>query len=290
MNEFTFVTISYNHEKYMIEHLESIRYLIEEYGQSMSFDFILGDDCSRDATVAVVKEWIGAHRDLFRNVTIIDRKENIGTINNLFDSMSVCKTHYCKLLAGDDKYYRNNIFKMLEENDEKLVLTPILPFGGSVSFSGQAQTYKFLYGDQKHIGKWLHYRNLILAPGVFIPVSVWRDQGLRDFLAPYKYIEDYPMWCYLFHIKKMEYRMLAEPYICYRMNSGISRNKKQEKFNAWTQEHDRIVRDMKVLIRDGKKQLNPHWYYFTAMRYYYSHKKSVNRVFSENTDLKQFYT
>lgn len=291
MKEFTFVTITYNHERFIVEHLESIRALIAAHGDGMQFDIVIADDCSKDQTVRVAEEWFESNRGLFRDVVILDRKKNLGTIRNLYDAVAHCKTHFYKLLAGDDKYYTNDLFGTMEQYDGKLVVTPIIPFGGDAGFSGQAQTYRFLYSDKKHLGKWIRYRNLILAPGVFIPIEVWQDEELKEYLFRYTYIEDYPMWYYLLNTKRIDYDIITTPFVCYRMNSGISRNKKQKTFSAWEQEHEALYKDLKVRIRDNgkKKFLNPYWYELTVMRRFHSGKKDIIRVFSDNPDLKPYY-
>ena len=45
-NGFTFLTVAYNHEKFILEHLESIRYLVNNYGDGIDVSIIINDDCS----------------------------------------------------------------------------------------------------------------------------------------------------------------------------------------------------------------------------------------------------
>ena len=40
---FTFLALAYNHEKYIIEHLESIKYLVEKYGSGINCKIIIND-------------------------------------------------------------------------------------------------------------------------------------------------------------------------------------------------------------------------------------------------------
>ena len=50
-------------------------------------------------------------------------------------------------------------------------------------------------------------------------------QGLVNELKNYQWIEDAPMWNYLFNVEKVDVELLQEPYILYRSEVGISKNK-----------------------------------------------------------------
>ena len=120
MKEFTFIVITYNQEQYVVEHLNSIKNLIELYGKDMSIDLVHADDKSRDGTVEVVRKWLDQNRDLFRNVTVIEREKNVGTIRNIKSAIEATKTEQFKFLAGDDKY-NGEKNEMLSKSMGKLV-------------------------------------------------------------------------------------------------------------------------------------------------------------------------
>ena len=54
-NHFVFVTLTFNHEKYIIEHLESIKYQVENYGQKFSTKIVINDDCSSDKIALILE-------------------------------------------------------------------------------------------------------------------------------------------------------------------------------------------------------------------------------------------
>lgn len=64
MKAFTFVILTYNQEQYVVEHLESIKYQIEHFGENIKIHFILADDASKDKTVYKVKSWIERNKNL----------------------------------------------------------------------------------------------------------------------------------------------------------------------------------------------------------------------------------
>ena len=67
--------VSYNHEKYIEECLNHI------LGQKFDFsiEILVGDDCSTDNTVQIIKRKYGDR------VTIIERRENLGLCKNMYD-------------------------------------------------------------------------------------------------------------------------------------------------------------------------------------------------------------
>lgn len=68
MNEFTFCVLSYNHEKYILETLESIKFLVKNYGGKLKINLIIGDDCSDDNTAAIIDFWLQKNRVLFYKI------------------------------------------------------------------------------------------------------------------------------------------------------------------------------------------------------------------------------
>ena len=68
VKNFSFLVLAYNHENYIIEHLESIKYQVLTYGEEMSVDILISDDFSRDRTVDLIEKWIFANKRLFNRV------------------------------------------------------------------------------------------------------------------------------------------------------------------------------------------------------------------------------
>ena len=112
MKDFTFVMLTYNQEQYVVEHLESIKYQIEHFGQNIKINFILADDASNDKTAYKVKKWIESNQNLFFSVKFIIAVENRGIVSNVISALKNIKTEYYKILAGDDIYFRNNVFEL----------------------------------------------------------------------------------------------------------------------------------------------------------------------------------
>lgn len=250
MRDFTFITYTFNHEEYIVEHLESIKFLIITYGGGIDFNYILIDDASRDNTQSVVSNWIEENRELFSNVDLIFKHENKGTVDSVCIGLEKTKTKCFKALAGDDYYYTNNLFELYNNIEKKIVTTPCILIGDLNNSASQFQrkNYKLLKFMGKNANRYMKWRNVVPAPGVF-----WESQGidisgLTKYLDGYRLIEDYPMWCFLIEKYSFSIEILDKPYICYRIGSGVSSTKPNE---YYLKDIEKIVRELKPKAFDN---------------------------------------
>ena len=88
----SFCLVTYNHEKYILECLESI---FKQKG-NFKMEILVGNDCSQDATAQLIKDNYGDR------VNLIDRKENLGLCKNLYDLFLRAKGRYVYMFSGDD--------------------------------------------------------------------------------------------------------------------------------------------------------------------------------------------
>lgn len=108
----SFCLVTYNHEKYILECLESI------FKQKVNFkmEILVGNDCSQDATAQLIKDNYGD------KVNLIDRKENLGLCKNLYDLFLRAKGRYVYMFSGDDyikdEYMLQKQVDFLEEHPE----------------------------------------------------------------------------------------------------------------------------------------------------------------------------
>ena len=114
---FAFLVLAYNNENYILEHLESIKYLVLTYGNAIDVDLIINDDCSSDRTQSLVDEWLLINAGLFRFVKTIYNQKNIGTCASVGNMLSNVVADRCKLTAGDDVYsFENDLLKIEVKN------------------------------------------------------------------------------------------------------------------------------------------------------------------------------
>jgi alpha-1,3-rhamnosyltransferase len=105
---------SYNHEKYVIECLESIRCL-----NYRRLELILSDDCSRDSTYMLADQWARTNANRFERTLIVRQEANLGITKNLQFLFDRTEGEYLAYIASDDLFVESAIafrVKLLQEN------------------------------------------------------------------------------------------------------------------------------------------------------------------------------
>ena len=111
-------TITYNHENYIEEALDS--FLMQE--TNFPFELVIDDDCSPDGTADIIKQYMKKYPNIM-NVRL--RKKNVGSMTNFIENMQRAKGNYIALCEGDD--YWTDPLKLqkqvdfLEKNDEYVI-------------------------------------------------------------------------------------------------------------------------------------------------------------------------
>jgi glycosyltransferase involved in cell wall biosynthesis len=87
--------ITYNHEKYIAQAIESI------VGQKTGFRFelVIGEDCSKDGTRNICERYAAAYPDVVR---LLPTPHNFGMMPNLCRTMPACRGRYIAVCEGDD--------------------------------------------------------------------------------------------------------------------------------------------------------------------------------------------
>jgi glycosyltransferase involved in cell wall biosynthesis len=102
------VTITYNHEKYIREALDSFMM------QKTDFDFevIIADDASQDGTSKIIEEFQRRYPLIIKPIL---RKQNIGAQSNSIDALQSATGKYIALCEGDD--YWTDSYKLQTQVD-----------------------------------------------------------------------------------------------------------------------------------------------------------------------------
>ena len=89
--------ITYNSAKTVIETLESIK--AQTYP---NIELIISDDCSKDNTFAICREWLEKNKERFTRVKLLTVEKNTGVAENLNRAEAACQGEWVKGIAGDD--------------------------------------------------------------------------------------------------------------------------------------------------------------------------------------------
>ncbi|WP_207272266.1 glycosyltransferase family A protein, partial [Pseudomonas sp. GW460-12] len=223
---FTFSVITFNHESYIIEHLESIRFLIENFGSAYNFNLIIADDGSRDRTIELANQWLVVYKALFSNIKVLADGTNRGTCFNYTRLWPLIEGDLFKITAGDDVYSCINIFKETERlrHNDFFSGLPLLLIDGKIGES-RSTIFHILATDVIYKGKKLIERlkgiSSINTPSLFCNKKFLKDKKLFDFINSYSVTEDFPMMVKIASTyENTNFIQSKEIYIYYRRTSG----------------------------------------------------------------------
>ena len=129
--------ITYNHDKFIERAIDSV--LMQEI--DFTYEIVIGDDCSRDNTRNILKEY----RIKFpENIRLLLRERNIGLGSNFMQTYLACKGQYVAMLEGDDYWIdKHKLQKQVHEMDRHPECTIC---GHLVEARNEKGEYLYTYG------------------------------------------------------------------------------------------------------------------------------------------------
>lgn len=250
---FTFLAITYNHEKYIIEHLESIKYQIETYGEGIKVQLIVADDCSKDNTTSLVNKWIEVNGYLFDDIVLLFNETNLGTVRNVINGFREISGDSFKLLAGDDLYNVYNIFEV--DSLYECEMAGSYPIAITTYYEVHRKLTGFYHYRQslsknktgEQIFKKISQRKgPLMAPGMFYKTHIIKNENMYEHMKKRKFLEDVMMWQYLFSMREpvAQYKDVGKPYIMYRTVVGVSQNENHELRGKFMEETESLAKDL----------------------------------------------
>ncbi|MDR6942153.1 glycosyltransferase family 2 protein [Mucilaginibacter pocheonensis] len=110
--------ITYNQERFIGQAIES--FMMQQ--TDFQFEIVIGNDCSKDGTAAVVESFIEKYPGKIRMLT---NEKNVGCHHNMINTLKVCKGKYIALCEGDDYWTDPNKLQkqvdFLENNPEYII-------------------------------------------------------------------------------------------------------------------------------------------------------------------------
>jgi len=116
----SFIVITYNSSKFIIDTLESAR--LQTYPE---LELVISDDASSDNTVALCEEWLRENKNRFAGTKIITSPVNTGITGNYNRGIKAAAGRWIKPLAGDDALLptciEDNVNYVLDHPDVKVL-------------------------------------------------------------------------------------------------------------------------------------------------------------------------
>lgn len=211
------IAICYNHEKYLIETLDSIKNQTHT-----NTELIIMDDCSSDNSVQKINQWIKENN---YSCKFVPHKKNKGLQKTLNEAISYCNGEFIQLISCDDILlhhkikYQIDIFKTLN-NEYGVVYSD----GKKIDEYSKDLNTKFMTEHIERVKISQLSGNIFneLAKGNFIPgmstlikKEVINEIGEYDEELNY---EDYDYWLRV--AKKFKFYYTDDVLIKYRIHSN----------------------------------------------------------------------
>lgn len=195
---FAFLVLAFNHQNYILEHLESIKYLVETHGTTWDVDLIVNDDASRDQTCTLIDRWLAVNAMIFRHVKTLYNSKNLGTCTSVNNMLTYMVADRCKLTAGDDVYSFENIFELTDYSPDTAMVSgrALYLLNDELGVDRLANTLatatQVIYQRDSllHRFKHLSYNN---APNLLYATECLLNPKVREFLQRFDVVEDWPL-------------------------------------------------------------------------------------------------
>jgi glycosyltransferase involved in cell wall biosynthesis len=233
---FAFLVLTYNHQEYILEHLESIKYLVVTYGDKIQVDIIVNDDCSKDQTCRLVDSWLQVNSYLFRHVKKIYNLENLGTCASVNNMLSHMLADRCKLTAGDDLYSFENLFELTNHDQDVAILSGralylvgnVLAVNRQSSFLATATQVIYHNESLLHRFKHLSYDN---APNIHYSRECLMHPIVRAHLQKHDVTEDWALQIAIARqFPRRKFKLIDKVLVYYRRTAGSSYIVANERF------------------------------------------------------------
>ena len=294
-SRFTFASITFNHKSFIIEHLESIKYQIITFGKNFQVEFILCDDNSSDETFEIANKWLELNNSLFAKVQIIKNNKNLGINKNFLQTISKISTKRFKMIAGDDLYFKNNVFLVNTSSD--ITFSPVIKYNG-INITGFSSVQRLvIIKNNYYFRMLLKLENVFNAPGSFLLLKLFNDKNLITYLSNYSFLEDYPLWFYLFNkYKDIKVKIDLYPYVIYRIGSGISTQKIKSN-NQFDSDLRRFKTLNKIPYNKFQKYLKPSKYINKLIQllllkpfsFFFKDVVMANKIINDEVSIAQSY-
>ncbi|MCR4695296.1 MAG: glycosyltransferase [Pseudobutyrivibrio sp.] len=187
----TIIVPMYNHEKYIIDCLESIKN--QTYNK---IELLIADDCSSDNSFNLASKWVKENKECFIRCELSKNERNIGVVKSMNGLVKRARGGYIKSIASDDMLLTNAIESLVNslKADDDLVCGNGVIIDENAHYPLDNKDIKGNYYSRfKRKFKFdkVFNENGILAPGVLFRTSTFEEYGLFSEECEF---EDWEYW------------------------------------------------------------------------------------------------
>lgn len=220
MIDVSVILVTYNHEEYVKEALDSIL----KQRVDFTYEIVFADDCSTDSTREIIK----SYDSIIENKQYLFSDINRGNTKNVMNAYLHCNGKYIVTLEGDDYWVSDKKlftqYHFLEENIEYIACSNkrftidqnnrrLLSYPLWVHKSREVSLKEFLHGKYFN-GVETMFRNLFIKDEV--------DESFINLFEKDRMIGDLPLCILLLSLGKVY--ILNEDYSVYRTSSSGNQN------------------------------------------------------------------
>ncbi len=230
----------YNAEKYLRDAVDSI--LNQTY---KSFEFIIVNDCSKDNTWAILKEY----EKKYKSIRLINNVENLGLTKNLNRALTISKGEYIARMDADDISELNRFERQIEFFEKHKDVDIIGTFSKDINENGEILRIRTTPITHNDIISMLPKFSPISHPTVMFRKNSLEKLGFYN--VKYRTSQDLEMWLRAAGAG-LKFHNIPEFLFKYRMDDDYV-GRKSFKFR-WN--------DFKIRF-EGYKHINLPWYKYT---------------------------
>lgn len=198
MKDFSIGIFTYNHQDFIIELLESIKFQVTNYGKDIKTYLHIVDDCSKDKTQLYIDKWLQNNRKIFTGLTFTKNSKNKGSVYNYNLLVNKFQTNNFKIIAGDDVVSSQNLYDNCNVDDNTLKIDACLILKNNHLSLNRLSIRLNLYNSickktQKRLNSLATY-NWIIAPETSYSLNLYNKSKCWNLNKICKYVEDQPTW------------------------------------------------------------------------------------------------
>ena len=206
------VVITYNQAHCLGKTLDSL--LAQDCG--FDFEIIVSDDCSKDHTQAVIRDYAGRHSC----IKPLINSQNVGLVGNYVRAISQCRGAYIAMCDGDDVWndpskLRRQVEIMEKDPEIGLVYTDVI-----IDSVVTGEKYVRKCPDpQDNVFTQLLKGNFLTISTVCFRASLLQYVDLESFVPNGYRMQDYPMWLEFCH--HTHFFHIPEPLVTYLIDHKV---------------------------------------------------------------------